>query len=591
MANWMDNPAAVMNIGVAGWFGEKSQPALDSARALFNFVIEEGSSYCSEKYGFSGEPFRVNLFTSPEIGGREWLEPADNKILFANAIASSKENTDLPSDYKDKLYSLVNLEDKDTVFSGNKTFIAEWIASRVDLAIVLWDGGEDGPGAAGWLLLQACRRLKVPVVWMDMEDPSKIYWAGDSYYDSFNKEGLKEYMATLFNPGDAGVWKQSGVSVPFYGLWMKLYTRFMKKYKAQAEAVPYVKDILLDPAVPFEASESASTNHQRLAGAFQQLDMEAGRLSRLYNSSLYFRAVVPLIITVFITIGFYIENVVGFIYQPQVGGKLLNLWAYTAGIGFFIHAFLNYHVFALSKNNSIHTVKRRFLYHRFAAEYLRVSLHFIPLGIPVYFKADRFGDKLLAEKPLVHKLRALTRDMEPMNVDYDRVLFDKLLDHLEKMVEDQSAYHITIQRRYALIVKRLKALSGIFFFVGFFFVLARGVLQLALVPLDLNGIVHNGINLKTFIKSSANMLALFLPAVASYFSAKLSLCNFEGLFENSCLMEKELAALKKNIAHLRLRNHPTYESLFILSREVLALMTGEVKNWYYRMQSQNFTRL
>ena len=180
------------------------------------------------------------------------------------------------------------------------------------------------------------------------------------------------------------------------------------------------------------------------------------------------------------------------------------------------------------------------------------------------------------------------RDTDCINVEYDRKVSNELLDNLDLMIDDQISYHASSQKRYRLIVERLRGFDKAFFFIGFIFVLLRGILQLTLVPIG--SAIHLDVELKSFIKSAANMLALVLPAWASYFTAKLSLCNFKGLLDRNELMIENLRAFKNTIIDLKNQAKPSYESIYRLSHDVYKLLTGDVRNWYTQMSSRSFTK-
>lgn len=298
----------------------------------------------------------------------------------------------------------------------------------------------------------------------------------------------------------------------------------------------------------------------------------------------------PFIATVFISIGFYAEGILGFIYQ--IPYSRINPLAVIAGIGFLIHALLNYYMYNLSENPNVTGWNIRFTDNRFIAEVLRLTAHFAPFGIPVNYisSLNRFGNRISQRPHVSAELRRIMRSMETSDAVFDRNASDDLLQGLTDMVDDQLVYHRQVQKRYEAIVSGLKKFSSAVFMIGFIIVVLRGGLQFALVYVKTD-IARNGINLVSFIKSFANMLALMLPAWASYFSIKLSLSNFEGLANNSRAMEKGLAMMKKMIGDEKARTDISFERIYAFSRDLSRLMLGEVAEWYTLLASQKLTKL
>lgn len=68
------------------------------------------------------------------------------------------------------------------------------------------------------------------------------------------------------------------------------------------------------------------------------------------------------------------------------------------------------------------------------------------------------------------------------------------------------------------------------------------------------------------------MLALLFPAWAGYFSSKLTLCNFEGMYNNDIQMLDELAMLKQMINYEKQKERITYGDFYYLAKDVTSLL-------------------
>ena len=87
------------------------------------------------------------------------------------------------------------------------------------------------------------------------------------------------------------------------------------------------------------------------------------------------------------------------------------------------------------------------------------------------------------------------------------------------------------------------------------------------------------------------MLALVVPAWALYFSTKLSLNNFAGLYEHSEQAISELRKLRHNVEHLETNRIVPFEAMMALSEDVLSTQIAEVNDWYAQTKTRTVERL
>lgn len=586
-------PDLVINIAIGGC------NCLNAPEDILNRQVERvlhdtkacAQRFNNQEYRFSGADIKVNLFSNPFIADAFWTGLADRQNMPLNIIIPSKEASDEYRMLLSKASSVTNIGADGSHSAGSGSVMDDWIADQADLAIFLWDGKEGFNSREIWNLIQSCKRSNIPSVWIDLNSPERIYWALDSYFDEYTRDKLQDYIAGLFCKGGDAFDPPKEAKIPLWKLWDRLYDRFMKKYKARVKPAPYVCDNIMDmEPIADTADEKRELKRQKIVGWFHHFDDNAVAYSQKHRTSIYLRSIMPFIATVFISIGFYAEGILGFIYQ--IPYSRINPLAVIAGIGFLIHALLNYYMYNLSENPNVTGWNIRFTDNRFIAEVLRLTAHFAPFGIPVNYisSLNRFGNRISQRPHVSAELRRIMRSMETSDAVFDRNASDDLLQGLTDMVDDQLVYHRQVQKRYEAIVSGLKKFSSAVFMIGFIIVVLRGGLQFALVYVKTD-IARNGINLVSFIKSFANMLALMLPAWASYFSIKLSLSNFEGLANNSRAMEKGLAMMKKMIGDEKARTDISFERIYAFSRDLSRLMLGEVAEWYTLLASQKLTKL
>jgi len=583
----------VLNIAIGGCNSEKAPEEILNKRVsrVLHDTIACAQKFNNSGYSFSGTDIKLNLFSSPFMADNFWIDFADRESMPLNVIVPYEAKSDEFQTLLSKASSVTNIGADSIRSAGSGSVMADWIADQVDLSVFLWDGREEFNSREIWTLTQSCKRNNIPSVWIDIKSPENIYWVFDSYYDDYTREKLEEYIAKLFSKSNNAFDPPKDTKIPFWRLWDCLYDRFMKKYKAKIQPVPYITDKVMDKD-PIANSDDRNRERKRhkIAGWFHYYDSNAIAYSQKYRTSIYLRSIMPLVATLIIGVGFYAEGVLGFVYQFPYSH--ISPWAILASIGFLIHALINYYMYKLSENPDVQSWHLRFIDNRFVAEVLRLTAHFAPFGIPVNYisSLNRFGNKILSKPHVSGELRRITRSIETSDVKFDRSAADDLLENLTHMIDDQIAYHDQVQKRYTAIINGLKRFTAVIFTLAFAIVFLRSGLQFVLVYVR-SDITRNGINLVSFIKSFANMLALIIPAWASYFSLKLSLSNFEGLANNSRAMTEGLTLMRKMIEDEKKKTDTSFERIYTFSKDLSKLVLGEAVEWYSLLSSQKLTKI
>lgn len=583
----------VLNIAIGGCNCENIPEEFLNSQVgrVLHDTIDCAQKFNNPDYCFSGADIKINLFSSPFIADNFWIDFAGRENMPLNVIiphdAASNEYITLLY----KASSVTNIGADGYRSAGSGSVMADWIADQVDLSVILWDGREEFNSREIWTLIQSCKRSNIPSIWIDINSPENVYWILDSYYDDYKKEKLEEYISKLFCKSNNAFNPPKEAKIPFWWLWDYFYDRFMKKYRAKIQPIPYIADKVMDKGpIANTVDEKRELKRQKIVSWFNHFDNNAIAYSQKYRTSIYLRSIMPFIATVFISVGFYAEGVLGFIYKLPY--NRINPLSIIAGIGFLIHGLINYYMYNLSENSNVASWHIRFIDNRLIAEVLRLTAHFAPFGIPVnYFSSlNRFGNKVSQRPHVSGELRRILRSIEPTDVMFDQHSADDLLENLTYMIDDQIAYHDQAQKRYNAIVSGLKKFTAVIFSIGFIIVVLRGGLQFALVYVK-SDITRNGINLISLIKSFSNMLALMIPSWASYFSLKLSLSNFEGLANNSRAMVNGLTMMKKMIEDDKGKTHISFERIYAFSEDLSRLMLGEVVEWYSQLSSQKLTKI
>lgn len=461
-----------------------------------------------------------------------------------------------------------------------------WIAVQSDILIAFKDSDKNSNNNMIWKLLREKHKNNTLCICIDADNPNQITFIERYSNSPFSSERLKTYIDCLYL---TPIQTEALSKEPFFlsGLWEKTYNQFMNKYKAHATQIPYIEDVVLHENY-MEDKEDAKrkANHKYLVEQFNYHDGKALEISKRYRESIYFRSILPFLSTVFLAIGFYVETFLGILVLPDVIKLTPNLWMILAGFGFLIQALVNIYTYFMAKNQGVANSRLKFLYNRFIAEFIRIAIHFQPFGIPV-------SCSFVKDDIIISKSRRILRSLVPTDNTFSKVESDKIIAHSLRMINDQIAYHTNTKNRLALIVKKLQFFFRIMFWIGFSFVIFRGILQFAMpyISTYLQGEISNGIKWISYIRSLANMLALLLPALALYFSTKLTLNNFDGLYKHSDTAIKNLVDLKNKAESLKNNDDISYEVLVAFSEDILSIQVGEVNAWYTQTFTKTITRL
>ena len=453
-----------------------------------------------------------------------------------------------------------------------RSMLGEEICDRADLILLVWNEDIAQMDGAIWELLQLVSGRNIPCIWVSSKTGQR-YWAKNTIYEWYREEYLHQltddYRLEPMEPHSASDAK----NIPFLRLGMRLRSRYLKKYKALGGKVDAQRDLLMDDEYVLGDGSAANAEvRDELLARFHRYDDAAIALNDRYQAVIYWRAILPFITSIFLAIGFYAENVLGVIAFSG------DFWKIVAGAGFLIHGLLNLYVYSLSRSETIKKWHEGFLQDRYIAEVLRVLIHFEPFGINLNLRKLCGGNRELYMTVLhmTGKSNSGTREI-------GKAAAAEMLDHAEQMLEDQIAYHTISSRRYEGMVKKLENWYKIVFGAGFVAVVLRALLQFVWVLWPITSGELNGIAMSKFSGSFANMVALMLPGWASYFSTKLSQCNFRYNLENH---QRMIARLGKELEKIRqMRRSVTdipLEALNGLGEELAQTMLIEDTYAWYR---------
>lgn len=544
--------------------------------------LAQAQCYNDSRYGFSGSKIRCTIYSGDGFCPEAFSKIAE-EVGAGTALITSANETQPLSVLADTITAL-DLKKQSLNYPNT---IAEYIVNKSDAVFLLWDGKQGFQEGILWAVLQSCKQKKVPYYLLNTQAPETIAFSLDSDYAPYTEERMQAYVKDLYGyeaeaPTEA--------RIPLSRLWIKLHDRFIRKYKLKAKNIPYVEDKLLSKDY-YTEDTAAARNHELLAKAFAYYDAKAIEASSLYRASIYFRSILPMIATILVAIGFYAETVLTFLLGKQELLFGIDRWVVLAALGFLAHALVNRYASRMSKNTAVAKLRKDFVEARAIAEHLRLAIHSETYGIQIGSLSveDRHIDK-----HVLAKLHHIIRQQEPVSYTQTEMVTQEVIANLKALAADQRAYHENGVTRYELITRRLDRFSATFYMIGFVTVVARGFLQFAipfapLVGMDLSAKVHD-IGTNSFIKSAANMMALVLPAWASYFSTKLNMNGYEWLWKNSKKMAAGFEAVEEKLRAVKPQRN-SYQIISDIADDIMMLAREDYTGWYQRMESQKFTRL
>lgn len=577
------NPDLVIRISVAGVLPEKEynrSVVFSRFDKVINDVLKQTTKYSRPN---------IQFITSPILIHKDLLVVLKQKYSeckFVNVTDCLEEDSDL-NQWKDT-FVIGTGHCSDKTSNG---LVFSWICDQIDFAIII---NEEGNTLLNDFI-RHCKYESIPSVSIFVTAERHMLWTATSYYESYDNDKLELYLDSIFKHDSVKAKTIEKKILGYKLFWGNSYSNYMKRNKVSLKhAIP--KDTLITSNIDIRSvSEASEATKGKLIELFTNYDNLAIKYANKYRSSIYLRAVIPLFVTMVLAIGFYAETLLR-PFQLQFPFINLKLAAMVAGLAFFLHGLLNLYVYTLSENKTVQSWHKNFIDNRFIAETLRLAIHFVPFGIPVNYMVHlkKFYLKNKKNKDVIQQLRIVIKGIDIPNMKYDSSISSKCIDHLEELVNEQIAYHRKQSKQYAKLFYKLKKFWKVVFYIGFVFVLLRGGLQFYL---NIN-IIPNpkvvkdfiALNLKT-IKDYANMLALLLPAWAGYFSSKLSLCNFEDLYNNHMNLIEELEIVKQMINDEQQKESITYSDMYYLSKDVSGVILGDISEWYLQINARKLTKL
>ena len=506
---------------------------------------------------------KIRVFVSDEYTDTSWEEKTKIGGNHVSVISDIYKNT-----WKG--------DSKIAVETKVRRIVGEMLCNKSDLVIAVWNETTSEMNGATWEIIQLARESGTPLVWVSSQS-GKIYWCKEAFYEPYTPEKLK-VVCELCKEKELTPMEFEKTSIPFLGVGRFLYRLYMKRNSSKNTDCNHADDKIMScDFSEMSADSSGGKIRKKLLDNFRDFDEPAMIFGEKYQSFIYWRNVLPIVATFCIAIGFYAESILGIIPAPK------NFWPVVAALSFLVHAFVNLYVIMLSRSKKIKKWQENSANSRYVSEIIRVLIHFEPYGVSLNLKKLCGGNN-----SIYRTIRNISDNVESHVVD--RSAAEKLLAHLYEMLENQICYHITSANKYERIKEKLKKLEKIFMVISFSIVVLRSMFRFLLIITggQIGNIVFGG-----FSESVANMFALVIPAISSYYTSKLTLCNFEYNYNNHMSMVKTLTALSERVKNIMgLDSEMTMEILSTLGEDVAsAMLLDDACSWHRQYMTIKIKRL
>lgn len=624
----LDQRKTRFNIGVMGFLNDTDKTDVAHVRvaSILSTITERVLAKEYEYYKTPQDGVQFDFYTSPLLAGDFWASFCIHWNMGEICAVIPEGNLEYPLLDSPSVY-------KTTVSSALKGIaqthtMVDWIACQIDIAFALWDGNEASHDGSIWMFIERCKQNGIPCIWIDTTNYEKSFWFKNIYPEPFNRESLWQYIDGFYINEDKDISEKPKEIQPhgflFSKLWGKISSSYERCHGIQPifdETKKISKNNGRDP-VQFEDTllrthegrfnlerlketeedfKIVNENFEFLREAFHDYEDAADRISPYIRAALYCRTWVPLLSTIFLAVGFYVETIMRFLTGKKsfmmFGRWSVDAWAFIAGIGFLISAYI---FFYNLKNKEPHQKNiKTYIVCRYVDEYFRIVLHYTAYGLPVseriLNKAIRNTDDHAKRRGAV-RVRRLLRMRTPSNVTVNNENCIYMIKHLNEFFDSQISYQeIGRKKRFFNINENIKKWIKVLLWVNLTMLAFRGVIQFIAGSLpqletlskdsSFYWLSYNngGKNVIDFARSFANMTALMITACYDKYSRQKDMNHYDGYYKIADKILKELYIYKAKVmkikAHQEGGEMVSYDWFRSLAEDSVESLTSELYWW------------
>lgn len=467
------------------------------------------------------------------------------------------------------------------------------LSDMADLVLGFWDENPDDSEFLVWEALHRFMEKNVPCIWFSKRDGGE-YWAERILFEPFQDSLLQAYLGAMQIDSH---WDAPNQNLPWGNRLItwgnRLYQNMLKKNSKPQEKGQVWVDRMMDDGFSMDDAKS-DTIRRHLMDAYKAHDREALHLSERYRGSIYWRSILPIAATILLAIGFYGSALSEAISDLIWGKPMVPRFVFILmSLAFFFHALTIAFSHLLARNQIIQSWHSHFLYHRMVAEILRYYLHVVPFGItlPLNRILSKSGFAFGENQPVYVTIWNILHDPKAEQPIYRESDVPAFLDSLENYLCDQLVYHQRNAQRFLHLRSKLRKLETSLVSAGILLVALRGLAQFFIIGINQQLVVlGSGFTLPGYSGSIANMFAMIVPAIAAYYTGKLTLFGFDDSITMSQRMQERLETAIELVRSMKGRN-VNYSMVRNLAEQVAILMLGDVASWNQEMTKRRIKGL
>lgn len=461
------------------------------------------------------------------------------------------------------------------------------VSDLADLVLAFWDEDPDGAEAQVWEMLHRCMEKGVPCLWISKKD-GRTYWAESILFEPFDNCRLTRYLqARKPQPEWDAPARKLRWGNGLIDRGNRQYQKMLKQRNATGAQKAVYQDTMMEDA-PVLADGKGEKVRLRLLEAYHHYDNRAVQLSELYRGSIYWRSILPMAATILLAIAFYATSIF------QAFGDLLKretavpgaVYVLT-GVAFLLHGMMILFSHLLARNQTIQSWHTHFLYNRLVAELLRFYIHVMPYGmtLPLSQLLRKSGFDMAGDNAVYGSIWHIFHNPELELPAYQEERTADYLSNLEAYLGTQLDYHRRNTARIQKLRDRLRKLETVLLSAGIATVILRGLAQFVISVVN-----RSQVSLPGYWGSIANMVAMIVPAAASYYSGKLALFGFENNISESRLMQERLEKALELVQSMKGRE-VNYSMLRNLTERIGILIMGDIASWSHEMAKRRIQGL
>lgn len=450
-----------------------------------------------------------------------------------------------------------------------------------DILIALWDGEKTKFIAGTYATIQQAQEKKVPVIHVDINDPSEVRMIYKGRHRDDWKECLTEALNERLLPHpDAS---EDDQLLLLGNILPVIAPRRTPKLSLDSMMENFILHPLSFFLVFFKKKKGRSSQRQELhslAKSISQTHWEKVKKSfsdasrgyaGLYRNSLLLRFILPVLAVIFLILALNISNYgIDILFSHVFSLSVNSAKQIIASILYTSQIIALFSVIFLVRRSKKTQNQLRYGFYRVFAEHCRVNMFLWPMG---------FARTLPQEGAMSWYTRLIIRNFGLPSIDIRKEDIREWLMWLKKdLLSSQLGYHEKRLNRYM----QLQRILGTFSMWCFILSLTAAVLRAISASVNAGGseILPKG------IESVAGGFALLLPALASFWSSYSNNAGYPSHSAASSSMVNTFSFLSREVDELLGKDDLAYTDVMEMCDKLHTKCMEELNEWESGLQNR-----